>query len=166
MERDPVNFLLMKEDLCRSCGQRVIYTDIGESDMWLNDPEEIDEPEVLIQLSGDNFLPSQLTHAIGFPIEIIAETGKIASSGRYQGKKSPYGLGNILIKENIPISVLLGKVVDKILSHKESIRNSGCDSIEIVLNSKYFMSDQFFISVEGLDKIRELNASIRILNLR
>ena len=51
-----------------------------------------------IRFEGKKFSPRTLKNLTKLPIEVIMESGEIASLGRYKNKPAPYGLGLLSVK--------------------------------------------------------------------
>lgn len=61
----------------------------------------------VIMASGDGFKPGR--YAYHFPYDLLAESGKTASIGRYKGYPSPYGMVNVYCKTVQDVITLVNK---------------------------------------------------------
>jgi hypothetical protein len=91
-----------------------------------------------VRFEGDKFSPKMLKTLTGWNLEVIAEYNEIADKGRYKGKKSPYGLAVLELKNNAKKNIT------------EDVQNSLQDLHSNKANLKKAKSEVITLNIHGL----------------
>lgn len=116
-----------------------------------------------IQFKGKGFSPRKLMELSKLPLEIIAETGEIATKGRYKDNPLPFGLALLKLEDNPEI---LDIWTDKLLEIKSALEVSKVGEIIFDIESKVENLTNFSISKDLAGKLSQLNGRINFTPIR
>jgi len=111
-----------------------------------------------IQFNGDGFSPKTLRNLTKLPLEIIVESGEIASKGRYKEKKSPFGIALLKIDNSENVLLDWSK---KLISFKDYLKLSNVGEIIFDIQSTNDNFKNFTITSELANNLSVLNAKIK-----
>lgn len=117
-----------------------------------------------IRFEGKNFSPRTLKDLTKLPIEVIMESGEIATIGRYKNKRSPYGLALLNIKPDPKknLNDLLDDYLSKLVNRKKEIEQSGVEEIVIDVETPILKDSEFSLEKNLWNKLSALNARVDV----
>jgi hypothetical protein len=115
-----------------------------------------------VRLEGDKFRPSFLSEYLPMPLTILAESGEIASKGRYAGKVSPFGMAVFEFPVSEPeVNGALSECYQKLLGWKRYLDEAGVEDVVIDIgNFEDYPLDKVALSKEVMAALSTLNANI------
>jgi hypothetical protein len=107
-----------------------------------------------VHLSGVDFRPSMIQNTLNHEMTILAESGEIATKGRYRGQNSPYGLAVISLEYEPNI---IKQFIDVLLSSKKALQQSGLEKVLIEVELAHAAKFHFDIDAEQTAILKKSN---------
>ena len=107
-----------------------------------------------VHLSGGDFHPSLIQNTLSHELTILAESGKLASKGRYRGQISPYGLAVISLGYE-PNSIK--QFISVLLSNKKTLQQSGLEKVLVEVELAQMAKFHFDIDAEQTAILKKSN---------
>ncbi len=124
----------------------------------------IKEMDIRCHLYGDEFSPNRVEELTGITLENKIEVGEIATKGRYRGKPTPYGNGEL-----IPLSKYketndfgLEWIALTIFEHLDVFRKCGAENIELVVGVFHEGQCNFSLPPKAMKLIGEMGIELQV----
>jgi hypothetical protein len=107
-----------------------------------------------VHLSGVGFHPSKIQNSLNHEMTILAESGEIATKGRYRGQLSPYGLAVISLGHE-PNNIK--QFIAVLLSNKKALQQSGLEKVLVEVEMAPMANFHFEIDAEQTALLKKSN---------